>query len=460
MKIFLVSVLLVGSCLLVYTENTWQIPEKDREEIREVVNTVTSLGAPDAKGKELYSGNFELEVMLDPTKEKPPLPMKFCVKQSTRTDTPDEMIYYFQIRGLHLKDKEDNWLLNMFYPFKINQRIKLISKEMQKINIETLQTEANEKMKFDAKTVLHDWLEQIEPNQREPLISSLNIIVPVIQYLGIGVDDLPIALLCLQQMGFENAPLLAYAIADLRANKYWQLSYWFEEPGPFDPTNEYHDLQNLVDTWIDKQKPFKLESPALAFRRSLHRFFRHILINSLPVLSREQAEKLCLATLDPSDPQGLKFRIQLLSEALKIEPYPNENEPLKIRLSAWGIPSLEPDFLVYKGTSEHENKSVGLRMMFFQPKEAYVPAVEDLDQLFQLLDDKSPSRFIDYQGARTVGENALRAIAFIIKKNPLELVDMSDLKPWTEERRNIAAQKLKKWWKINKTKFINQIQKE
>ena len=457
MKRLLIGILLIGLNISAFANDSWQMPGKDRDEVVELVKKVIKLGVPNARGKELYSGIFEVEIIINPRTEEPPLPMQFCVKQSTGTNSPNKMIYWFRLEGLHLKDKQGNWLVNMTYPFIPDINCKLVSKKMKKVDVETLQADAMKKVKFDAERILKDWLSQIDPKQRQALISSLNLTVPVFQYVVITQDEFPIALICLQQMGFNNAPLFAYAIADRRASNYWQLKYWSEEPSPYDPTGKYPGLQKMADEWADKQKSYKLESPAVAFRRSLHRLFRHILINSLPVLSPKQAEELCLATLDPGDPQGLSSRIKALAQAMVINPNPKEGASLKIRLQAWGIPSREPDFRVYKGTTDKKEASIGLTTAFIEPKQAYNPNPEDLDQLFKLLDDDSPSRFIDYQGARTVGDNALRAIAIIMEQNPLELVDMAALEPWTKERQRTAAKKLQEWWTKNKNKYNESI---
>ena len=79
----------------------------------------------------------------------------------------------------------------------------------------------------------------------------------------------------------------------------------------------------------------------------------------------------------------------------------------------------------------------------------FSPTRAQLAALFALLDDSRPTRWIDYQGGRTVRENALRAIAVVLEKNPLDVIGRDVMAPWTEESRRSANRALQKWWKEN-----------
>jgi hypothetical protein len=73
---------------------------------------------------------------------------------------------------------------------------------------------------------------------------------------------------------------------------------------------------------------------------------------------------------------------------------------------------------------------------FSAPAPAYVPKREDLDALVALLADERPSRFWDFNGPRTVGDNAWRAVAKLLEADPRKLAGQPTEKAWTRRNAN------------------------
>jgi hypothetical protein len=108
--------------------------------------------------------------------------------------------------------------------------------------------------------------------------------------------------------------------------------------------------------------------------------------------------------------------------------------------------------MLVSGGSEGSN-SLTMSTGFSAPAPAYVPKKEDLDALVALLGDERPSRFWDFAGARTVGDNAWRAVATILEADPRTKAGIATEKPWTAAERKSAAAGFQKWWKDHRKEF-------
>ena len=93
--------------------------------------------------------------------------------------------------------------------------------------------------------------------------------------------------------------------------------------------------------------------------------------------------------------------------------------------------------------------------MAFEPViEPYTPKPEDLDALVALLDDERPSRFMDFVGPRSVGDNAWRALAVLLKRDPRALALVPSDKPWSRSERRFAALAVQAWWKDHRQEYV------
>jgi len=81
----------------------------------------------------------------------------------------------------------------------------------------------------------------------------------------------------------------------------------------------------------------------------------------------------------------------------------------------------------------------------------------DLPALFGLLGNLEASEWIDRRQLRTVGDQALRAIASVLVFDPRCLIGRDLDALWTDEERSIVCQKLGIWWAANQQKSVQEI---
>lgn len=429
-----------------------KIPRGKVEAIRDLADRLVRAGYPDGKEAELYLGKISIFSILDPKNEKAPFPLRSSFMQSTVPDGK-QMEYGFQFNGTHLKMKNGTWFLEIYHSFQPGKQTRVNHEDAARVYPETIFTEALQKYPFDLAEKAPKYVEGYLATQKDFLCSVMNKAIPLSFYLQLNPEETPPALLLLHRAGMAEAPLLAYVIADQRSRKYGMLYYWNSTPGPFDPTGRYPGLHKTVSQWEeDHQNGYEFEEIDVAFRRSLHRFFRNMILERNSPIPAEKAAELAKLCVDPGDPQGISSKIDHLLDAATLPEELPEHAPLADKLRVWGLPK-KPEMVVKQGGGEGNTTS--LITMFASPPEAYTPVRSDLDGLFGLLSDTRPSRFFDYQGSRTVGENALRALAVLFKMNPLKLIEMDGLEPWTPERSALAAKKLQIWWRDHQHEIDN-----
>ncbi|MBA2481870.1 MAG: hypothetical protein H0V44_14490 [Planctomycetes bacterium] len=72
----------------------------------------------------------------------------------------------------------------------------------------------------------------------------------------------------------------------------------------------------------------------------------------------------------------------------------------------------------------------------------------DVDDLVDCAADTRPSNWIDDQDIpRTVGDNALRALAWLWGTDPRLLIERDGLAPWTDSEREATSSALSSWWR-------------
>src|SRR5262249_13251436 len=75
------------------------------------------------------------------------------------------------------------------------------------------------------------------------------------------------------------------------------------------------------------------------------------------------------------------------------------------------------------------------------------PRKADSAALVARVGDERPSRFCDFTGPRTVGDNALRALATLLKADARSLAGHPTDRVWTAAERKSAAAAVQAWWK-------------
>lgn len=84
-------------------------------------------------------------------------------------------------------------------------------------------------------------------------------------------------------------------------------------------------------------------------------------------------------------------------------------------------------------------------------------ALLDLDALAAALNDRRPSAWIESGIPRLVGDNALRAMAWKLGRDPRLLAGLDPSEPWQDEMRSRAVKEVQAWWSANRGTPIPQL---
>jgi hypothetical protein len=421
----------------------------ERKEARALIAAIVAAGFPDGKGAAVYAGKVAVSATFDPGQSPPPLPssastMQMSIPNSTR------VTYGYSFDGTHFKLADGSWILALSYHFKPQTGDAVTPEEATEVKLATLTADTSAAHPFDAEKSAAEWLEKVAPAQLERSKGAMNRLVPVLQRLKLGADDLAPAIVLLDRAGYEDAAELSFAIADQRARKYWQLHPWEAPDMPFDPTGHYADFQRQEETWRSAQAHFVAEAPPVAMRRAIYRWCRSQLMivdredAMLPVAVAAAAAK---AAVDPADPQKNAARIDALAAGAILPVSPQAQADLAARLASWEARPREPRMSVRSGGAPAKDGSVSFSTSFAAPVSAYTPDKADLDALVALLADERPSRFSDFSGPRSIGDNAWRACAMLLGDDPRTLAGHPTDRPWTAAERKAAAIAVQEWWK-------------
>ncbi len=275
--------------------------------------------------------------------------------------------------------------------------------------------------------------------------------VPISFHLTQRTEGLPVTAAVLHLAGWPDLGAAAVAIADQRARQFGQLQPWREPDQPFDPTGADGPAVAAERAWRAGHATVTPEDPLTAFRRALFRWGR-AQISAAPeeaLVPPPTAAALCRTLLDPLDPQGNTARIMALLAATHVPVVVRADAALDERLQSWEARPRAPRLVVTGGVDGASPSTA-----FVTPPMAYVPDAKDYDGLIGLLDDERPSRCIDASGARTVGDNALRALAALFKADPRALAGLPTDHPWTAAERKATAKALEMWWQGNRYKYV------
>jgi hypothetical protein len=346
-----------------------------------------------------------------------------------------------------LERKDGSWILGLTKRFTPDADDRVDAGRAPAVVAERLTAAAQAAHPFD-KATISEWLEGFQAGDREAAGAGVALMGPVSEHLGLHTNFFAPAVVMLHRAGWRDATLACVAIAGARAGEYWQLRPWVEPDGTFDPTGAYPDMEATEEAWRKAHPRLTLEPPATALRRAMHRWCRNELMHDVRLLSPRVAAAVCLATLDPGDPQRHAPRIAALSAAAGIPAEPGPSADLAGKLASWSLPG-RPRMVV-----SSTNDGAGMTTSFVEPKPAYKPERKDLDALMALLSDDRPSRFIDFSGARSIGDNAFRAVAEILDADPRALAKHPVTAPWTPAERKKAATAVQAWWKDHRAEHV------
>ena len=418
----------------------------EAKEIDGVVAAVIKAGFPDGAKAALWSGKFKISATFDSAKEAAPLPADLSTMQMTVPNST-KMTYVYEFEGLHLKLADGTWLLSFAHRFKPREGDTLATGDAATVDLATLTADAAKAHPFDAAKEAAGWLDKLAPAHRDRAAKAMNLIVPVSFHLKLNREDQVPAIVLLNRAGWADATAMSACLADQRSREFWIQRPWIEPDFLFDPTGAYPKAKERGEAWMKAKAPFVPESPATALRRALFRWSQAQLTAEQGVLTPDVAAAICKAVLDAKDPQGHKARVDALIAGSKLPVTVAENADVATRLASWEARPRQPRMKVTGAGNS-------IQTTFEAPPPAYTPDKKDLDALVALLGDERPSRFWDFCGPRTVGDNAWRALATVLEKDPRALAGAPTDKPWTVAERKSAAAAVQKWWKEHRREYV------
>ena len=425
---------------------------EENKKCQTVVDALIKAGFPDGKGATVYAGKLAVSCTFDPGKTQPQLPSEASDTQMT-SDTA-LVTYGYKFEGLHFLLADGSWLIGLRYHFTPGKNDKVDFSNAPEVDLSKLSSDADANP-FDAERKAKKWLDGELPEQRKVIAAIMDRYVPVSQKLLLGSDEMAPAAILLSRAGWTDALDLSMVCADQRARHYWQLRPWTEAEFSFDPTGEYPQAKEAEQAWNVANPQHKLEEPDAALHRAMFRWCRAQMLVQNPedgMLTLEVAALTTRAMVDAGDPQHLIPNINLISASNKLPVTPDEKASLADRLQSWEAQPRMPKMVVTGGHDGGNGASISTG--FVAPAPAYDPKPADMDDLVKLLGDDRPSRFHDFVGGRTLGDNAWRALATLLKDDPRKLAKYPTDHPWTTEERHTAAIAVADWWKDHRTEYV------
>ncbi len=450
-----VAVLVTSTCAEDPKPAADLLKEEERAEIEATISAMLKAGFPDAAKATVFIGPLSVKATFDPGKERPPLPTSASGMQMTSPGS-SEMTYGFEFDGLHFKLADGAWVIALSHVFHPKEGDEVDSSKAEEVDLSTLTADAAASHPFSTEKDAAGFLEGFIPEQRARAKAEMDLLIPVTRRLKLGPDLVPQATVLLHLAGWGDALGLSVMLADQRARNYWQLKPWTTPDSPFDATGAYPGAKAEEKAWKEAQKQFTSEPPPAALRRALFRWCRAQMTVEEPedaMLALEEAAAAAKVCVDPKDPQKYAARIDALLAGMKLPVTPPEGADLAARLASWEARQRMPRMIVAGGEGD-DGGTLSMSTGFVAPVAAYTPKKEDLDGLIALLADERPSRFFDHSGARTLGDNAWRAVAALLEADPRTLAGHPTDKPWTSAERRSAATAVQTWWKGHRSEHM------
>ena len=424
----------------------------ERKNVEAVITAALAAGFPDAAKASIHAGTLSVSATIDSAKDVPPLPTDASRTQMTVPGST-KVTYGYEFSGLHVKLADGTWIISLAYRFKPRADDKVEAAGAPAVDVLTLTKDAARAFPFSAEKDATKWLDGVVPAARARAAGAMDTLVPVTRHLKLNGDALAPAILLLHRAGWPDAATASLAIADQRARSYWQMRPWSPAEPAYDPSGAYPKAKEEEETWQKRVPKVTPEAPDVALRRALFRWSRAQIMADDSLLAPDVAAAICKSAVDAKDPQGHATRIDALLAGAKLPIAAAPDAALLARLQSWEARPRKPKMSVSGGQGGKD--SVTMTTSFQAPVPAYVPKKEDLDALVALLADERPSRFWDFNGPRTLGDNAWRAVASLLESDPRALASHPVDRPWTAAERKAAAAAVQKWWKDHRKDYLD-----
>jgi hypothetical protein len=218
------------------------------------------------------------------------------------------------------------------------------------------------------------------------------------------------------------------------------------------------------DAWMTENAgKLSLPDPSVTAGRMLAEHFAGLLTDAKALaahrLEPAAAAAAAIALLPEAERAARAPAIDRLIARLALPEKAPEGADLAARVQLWNPSSREMHFISRNAEDEEAVDYIPAEALAQMPAEArahyermraertqWKPRAEDAAGLIALLADRRPSRWLDGAHARTLGDNALRALATVVGFDPRLLISRDTGAAWTDAERDAVATGLQAWF--------------
>lgn len=438
----------------------WTMPDAQRQAIVAVVERAIAAGLPDAKGGKLFQGKIKVTRAEEPPKDG---------NDGKKNRQSNGQTY----DGLHLKLADGTWVVSLQWPLAGAKDVTIEEQDLKEVAVDQIRERADAAAKaqgWDARTNRGEQLKMFAVEQQPMLNAAMDL--SNIQLLMRGGGDMAVPAAHLIRLGMPRGELLAL---NSSGNLMWnddvrEFMEGLAAPLRLLPSGmeaEWHKRQER----FEKAEGLRLPDLAQSLRRTLTMaFIQQLSLDQgqlFPAMPADKAAAAALAMLDPADPATavVKAEIEKLQERAKLPGKVPDGADLATRLALTSGPNdgVTPaqggqfdDAMLeqYAQMSDEQVKDMPeeIRTAITEYRKRSKFTEADLGALVALVGDRRPSRWLDRGHPRTVGDNALRAMATVLSCDPRALIKRDASVRWTAAERDATAQALAVWWKDNQGK--------
>jgi hypothetical protein len=441
----------------------WTMPEAEKKALMAVVERAIAAGFPDAKGGTFMYGKVNHKITL---------------KSGSSSYKQDQ-----SYDGLHLRLADGRLLMNLRWVMPTSGE--------GAVDISKLETVDPDKLvELGAKSPnMQQWndIEQAEAHlkklfteedrQKVHAIFKAKELLILTQSYG-GSFFLAMVILRLQ---VPNAELVALSCS---LNDLWDE----DSAAVFAGRASVLQLmpEDLQSRWQERAKRMQqmknltLPSAALVLRRQAIRYFvgQWYVDETMgwqqsqlqPSMTTQQSATAALSMIDDSDAGAVALRAQIarFQQRAAISTDITADADLATMLMWWEGGNQQTHMSMSDDTNEVQESAEALQKML-----ANMPADQrqqfiasgvikrlraiPIGELVALASDQRTSRWVDGKCVRTVGDNALRALAERFFCDPRVLIARDPLAPWTDEERMATVKALQTWWSANQKKSLSEL---
>lgn len=418
----------------------WVPSAETQAALAKLMDQAIALGFPDAAGCSLHYGEL---ILTTPGQEPQP------------------------IKGLHGQRPDGSWLVLLAYVPAAG--VVVDATKVQPTKSEDLLALARREQPWLDETALSGFLEEMKglaPEARDMIRNNrAGMAVLSLNQQALMSESSPDSILgesVTQAVAWQR---LAVPEAASAVIAFCEAALFTTEPGEalldLDGSNAWAGMQRRQLELQDASKRIALPAPEAALRLGIFQWFRQQVIGGdvrFSVLSAERAAAGALAFADATDVRAQAQIRQLLTRAALPTAVP-AGADLATRLVTWrsrrNVSWIDEEQLQRcEAMSDDERKNLP------QPIKDALAArkadgdftPQDLDALVALAGDRRLSRWLDAGQPRTVGDQALRAIASVVNVDSRILIKHDPQAPWNDAERDAVARDLATWWAANRQK--------